>query len=256
MKELRQFLILVFLLSIPLWIVGYIFDATKIIPVKLPISALQFLSVLIAAVIVTKRNGSSVTLLLKRGLDFKQIKKRIWQYAIFILMPLIIYCSYLIMQLNGLETNSRLTPLWNIPIFLAVYGISGYCEQLGWTAIATDKLLMKFNAIVTGLIVGLVWAAWHIIPFIQTHNPTIWIFWQCIYTIIYRILLTKIYTLTNKSVFATVALHMTYNTAFSLMPYYGSSYNPKYMAIATFIIGIIVFLLNSEWTIRNENRQL
>ena len=147
-----------------------------------------------------------------------------------------------------MELNNKPTPIWNIPIFLVVYGISGYCEQLGWTAIATDKLLLRFNTIVTGLIIGFIWASWHIIPFIQTHNPTIWIFWQCIYTIVYRILLTKIYTLTNKSVFATVALHMTYNTAFSMMPYYGSSYNPMYMVLAIFIVAVIVFIVSNRWT--------
>ncbi|HVX25876.1 MAG TPA: hypothetical protein VHB70_06020 [Parafilimonas sp.] len=53
--------------------------------------------------------------------------------------------------------------------------------------------------------------------------------------------------MTNKSVFATIALHMTYSTAFSTMPYYGSSYSAKYMVVATCIVGIIVFLLNGKW---------
>jgi uncharacterized protein len=256
MKQLWQFLIIVFLLSIPLWGLGYIFDVTKIIPIKLPISALQFVCVLLAAIIVTKRNGNSATAILIRGLDFNRIPVKSWRYSIFILMPLTVFLSYLIMHWNGLQMTNRITPFWNIPIFLLVYGISGYCEQLGWTAIATDKLLLRFNIIVTGLIVGLIWATWHIIPFMQTHNPTIWIFWQCIYIIVYRILLTKVYTLTNRSVFATVAMHMTYNTAFSMMPYYGSSYNPMYMVLVTCIVGIIVFLLNCKWTTSNEIRQL
>jgi uncharacterized protein len=138
------------------------------------------------------------------------------------------------------DTYLEYTPL------LLVYGISGYSEELGWTAIATDKLLERFNTIITGLVVGLIWAVWHIIPFIQTHNSAIWIFWQCIYTIVFRVLITKIYILTNRSVFATIALHTTYNTAFSIMPYYGSSYNPAYMTLATCIVGLIVFLYNGK----------
>jgi membrane protease YdiL (CAAX protease family) len=243
MQQLWKFFILVFLFSIPLWGVAYIFDVTKIIPIKLPISALQFLCVLLAAIIVTKQNGNSAASILLRGLDFNRIPVKLWRYSIFILMPLTIFLSYLIMKWNGLQLIDKPTPLWNIPIFLLVYGISGYCEQLGWTAIATDRLLVKFNTIVTGLIVGLIWATWHIIPFTQTHNPATWIFWQSIYTVIFRILLTKIYILTNRSVFATVALHMTYDTAFSMMPFYGSSYNPMYMVLATGIVGLIVFLL-------------
>ena len=99
--QLNHFLILVFLLSIPLWILGYIFDATKIIPIKLPVSALQFLCVLFAALIVTNRNGKSVASILKRGLDFNRVTVKLWQYAIFILMPLTVFLSHYAMERDG-----------------------------------------------------------------------------------------------------------------------------------------------------------
>ena len=151
--------------------------------------------------------------------------------------------SYLMIRWSGTGVSDKMTPLLSVPIFLLIYGISGYCEQIGWTAIMTDLLLKRYTVIVAGLIVGITWAAWHIIPFIQTHNTAMWIFWQCLYTIIYRVLLTKVYMLTHHSVFSTVAMQATYNTAFSLMPYYGSSYNPAYMALATFFTLIVVFTL-------------
>ncbi|MEO7046610.1 MAG: CPBP family intramembrane glutamic endopeptidase [Ferruginibacter sp.] len=143
----------------------------------------------------------------------------------------------------GVLITKKPTPIWSIFIFVLIYGLSGYCEQIGWTAIATEKLLQRYNIVITGLIVGIIWASWHIIPFTQTHNTGIWIFWQCIFTVLYRILMTKIYVLTNRSVFATIALHATYNTAFSMMPYYGSTYDPMYMTSATCIVCLIVFIL-------------
>ena len=243
MKTLPRFLLLILLFSIPLWLAAIFFDATKIIPVKLPFSALQFLSVLLAAIIVTRKNGSSVRDLLLRGIDIKRIKNPVWQVGIFLLMPLTVLLSFLLILWSGATIPDKMTPLLSIPIFLLVYGISGYCEQLGWTAIMTDILLERRTIILSGLIVGITWAAWHIIPFIQTHNTATWIFWQCMYSIIYRVLLTKIYVLTNRSVFSTIATHATYNTAFSLMPYYGSSYNPMYMAFATLCITVIIFVL-------------
>jgi membrane protease YdiL (CAAX protease family) len=243
MKTLPRFLLLVLLFSIPLWLAASFFDATKIIPVKLPFSALQFLSVLLAAIIVTRQNGSSIRDLLLRGIDIKRIKNPVWQVGIFLLMPLTVLLSFLLILWSGANIPDKMTPLLSIPIFLLVYGISGYCEQIGWTAIMTDILLERRTIILSGLIVGITWAAWHIIPFIQTHNTATWIFWQCTYSIIYRVLLTKIYVLTNRSVFSTIATHATYNTAFSLMPYYGSSYNPMYMAFATLCITVIIFAL-------------
>lgn len=74
MKTLPRFLLLVLLFSIPLWLAASFFDATKIIPVKLPFSALQFLSVLLAAIIVTRQNGNSIRELLLRGIDIKRLK--------------------------------------------------------------------------------------------------------------------------------------------------------------------------------------
>lgn len=243
MKLLTRFLLLVLLFSVPLWIAASFFDATTVIPVKLPFSALQFLSVVLAAIVVTRSNGGSVRELLLRGIDINRIKNPLWRVGIFVLMPLTVVLSYLMVLWSGASVSDKMTPLLSIPIFLLVYGISGYCEQIGWTAIMTDDLLKHRTVIVSGLIVGITWASWHIIPFIQTHNTAAWIFWQCIYTVIYGVLLTKVYVQTNRSVFSTVAMHATYNTAFSLMPYYGSSYNPMYMAIATLCLTVVVFIL-------------
>lgn len=243
MKQFYHFIFAVFLLSIPLWVLGYIFDATKIIPIKLPISALQFICILIAAIVVTRRNGHSILSLLKRGGDFKKLKNSKWKYGIFLLMPLTVFTSYYITRFSMVELPTTLTPFWNLPIFLLVYSISAYCEQIGWTAIATDELLKRFSVLTTGILVGFVWAVLHIIPYTQTHNSANWILWQCLYTIIFRILITKIYTLTNKSVFATIALHTTYNISFSMLPYYGSSYNPFSMTIVIFAATITILAL-------------
>lgn len=242
MKTVPRFLWLVLLFSIPLWLAASFFDATKIIPVKLPFSALQFLSILFAAIIVTRQNGTSVRDLLLRGIDIKRIKDPVWQVGVFLLMPLTVLLSFLLLVWSGAPIPDKATPFFSIPIFLLIYGISGYCEEIGWTAVMTDILLERRTVILCGLIVGVVGASWHIIPFIQTHNTAAWIFWQCMYSIIYRVLLTKIYVLTNRSVFGTIAAHATYNTAFSLLPYYGSSYNPMYMSLATLLVTIFILL--------------
>jgi hypothetical protein len=240
---LPRFLWLVLLFSAPLWLGASLLDATKIIPVALPLSALQFLAVILASIIVTRRSGGSVRELLLRGIDIKRIENPMWRVGIFLLMPFTIVLSYLMILWSGASVPNKMTPLLSIPIMLLVYGISGYCEQIGWTAIMTDQLLKHRTVVMSGLIVGVIWASWHIIPFIQTHNTAAWIFWQCMYTIVARVMFTKVYVLTNRSVFSTVAMHATYNTAFSLMPYYGSSYNPMYMTLATLCTTVVVFTL-------------
>lgn len=246
MKTLSCFLWLLLLFSLPFWLAPIFFDSTKIIPVKLPFSALQFISLFTAAIVVTHHGGGSVHRLLQRGFDIKRVTNPTWRIGIFLFMPFTVLLSYLMILWSGASVPNEMTPLLSRPIFLLVNSISGYCEQIGWTAIMTDQLLKSHTVIAAFLIVGITWAGWHIIPFIQTHNTVAWIFWQCMYTVIYRVLLTKVYVLTNRSVFSTVAMHAAYNTAFSIMPYYGSSYNPMYMTLATLCTTLIVFTkLNS-----------
>jgi len=144
--------------------------------------------------------------------------------------------------LSGAQIDSRLTSVLSIPVFLIVYGVSGYCEQIGWTAFATDRLLKRYSIIASGLLLGLIWAGWHIIPFLQAHHSVEWVVWQCVFSVILRVLMTKVYVLTKRSVVAPILLHVTYNTAFSLMPYYGSSYDPMYMAFATLIVTLCIFV--------------
>lgn len=73
-RKIRSFLWLLLLFSVPLWLAAAFLDATEIIPVALPLSALQFLCVLLAAIVVTRHSGGSVRKLLRRGIDVQRIR--------------------------------------------------------------------------------------------------------------------------------------------------------------------------------------
>jgi uncharacterized protein len=52
--------------------------------------------------------------------------------------------------------------------FLLLFGIAvavgaGIFEELGWTGFATPMLRPRYGVLTTGLIVGLLWAAWHLL---------------------------------------------------------------------------------------------
>jgi hypothetical protein len=42
-------------------------------------------------------------------------------------------------------------------------------------------------------------------------------------------------------------MHATYNTGFSLLPYYGSSFNPMTMTLATLLTTVIVFIVSKAF---------
>jgi hypothetical protein len=117
MRIVRSFLWLLFLFSAPFWLAATLLDATEIIPVSFPFRALQFLSVLLAVVVVTRSSGS-VRALLRRGIDMQRMDNPLWRIGIFALMPLTVGLSYLMQSASGINVIDQTTPLPSIPVFL------------------------------------------------------------------------------------------------------------------------------------------
>jgi len=62
----------------------------------------------------------------------------------------------------------------------------GLLEEVGWTGFAVPRLLKKYNIYTTGLIVGLLWGAWHFILFWEDDSFT--------KTIPFLLLLTRLFS--------------------------------------------------------------
>jgi membrane protease YdiL (CAAX protease family) len=244
-SDLRRFLGAVFVGSIPLWVVASWVDLAAVLPIALPLSALQFVVVFVAAVWVTRRRGGPVRALLGRGWDLWRIPRGGWRVGVWLLMPLAVLSAFALARLLGRPGAVRATPLLRAPAFLLVYLASAYGEQVGWTAVMTDALLRRRSVLATGLLTGGTWALWHVIPFAQTHHAAEWIAWQCAFTVMFRVLMTALYTRLGRSVGATIALHATYNTAFSMLPYFGSSYDPQTMTLVTLVLSAVVLAMGS-----------
>ena len=82
-----KFILLVFVLSIPLWLTGAL-TPLQLLP-GLPVSSLNVFCPLIAASILVYREDKTtgVTELLKRSFDYKRIKAKIWYIPTILLMP-------------------------------------------------------------------------------------------------------------------------------------------------------------------------
>ncbi len=235
------YFLLVFALSIPLWLIG---GNRLPFPVNLPVSALGFFVPATAASIVTfRRDGpNGMKELLRKALDYRKIRSRIWFAPILLLFPLIYSSSYAIMRLAGLPLPEPRVPLRKAPAFFVLYFIGAVGEELGWTAYATDPLQERWGALKAAVVLGGVWALWHAIPFVQTRNSRRWIVWQSIYTVASRILTVWIYNKTGKSVFAAILFHDMSNVSWSLFPNYGSHYDPSVTGLITSATAAIVTL--------------
>ena len=242
-KSPLKFFLLVLLLSIPFWILGAMAgDLTKILPIKLPISALMTFCPLLAAtfLVYKQQEMQGVKELLKLSFDFKKIKDKKWYIPIVFVMPVIAVLSYWYMKMTGAMLPEPQTPLLFAFIYFFIFLIAAIGEEVGWSGYAIDPMQNKWGALKASIILGLVWAIWHIIPYSQAHQTPIWIVWQSISTIFLRVIIVWIYNNTVKSAFATILFHAMINVSTFMFPNYGSHYNPFVGAIFIILTVVIV----------------
>lgn len=243
-KSPLLFFVLVFALALPFWLLGALL--TPIPPIHLSVSAFQVVCPLIAACILVYReeNLGGVVRLLRRVFDQRRIKHKIWYIPILFLLPLLYVLSYGVMRLLGRPLpEAPFIPLLLLPIFFVVFFLAAVSEEVGWTGYAVDPLQERWSALTTGLILGVVWAIWHVVGFRQEYQWA-WVAGQCFSTILLRILLVWLYNNTGKSLFAVILFHTMINVCDFSFPNYGSSYDPS---ITGAILAVTVVIVTFFW---------
>jgi membrane protease YdiL (CAAX protease family) len=184
---------------------------------------------LIAALILTYKENKTegVKALLMRAFDYKRITARVWYAPIVLLMPGAMVLTYGLMRLMGLPLPSPQFPVLAALVMFLGFFIAALGEEVGWTRYAIDPMQDRWNALQTSVLLGLVWAAWHIVPLVQAHRSPAWIAWQCLFLVASRVLIVWIYNNTGKSVFAVILYHDMINVSIFLFPDYGSHYDPR-----------------------------
>jgi CAAX protease family protein len=164
---------------------------------------------------------------------------------IIFLLPLIYLLSYGVMRLLGLPLPEEpYIPFLTIPILFVAFFIGAVGEEVGWMGYVVDPLQERWSALNTSLILGSVWAIWHVVPYIQAHHTPTWIAWQCFTTVALRILIVWLYNNTGKSLFAAILFHDMINVCDFSFPNYGSYYDP---AITGPIIAITAVIVTFLW---------
>ena len=246
-KSPIKFFLLVLALSIPFWILAaFTRDLTKILPIKLPISALMTFCPLLAAITLVYRARKTQGLkeLLQRAFDFKRIKDKKWYLPIVLLIPCIAALSYGYMKMTGAVPTEPNVSFLTVFIFFFVYFIGAIGEELGWSGYVIDPLQKRYGALKASILLGFLWAIWHIIPWSQAHQTPVWIFWQSIGTIFLRVIMVWIFNNTGKSVFAMVLFHTMLNISPYLIPNYGAHYDPFVFSI---LLGITAIAITYLW---------
>lgn len=102
----------------------------------------------------------------------------------------------------------------------------------------------------TGLLLGVLWAGYHIPGFdISGYYSFTWIFWHVLYTVVSRVLFVWVYNNAGQSLFSMALFHWTFGLFWILWPETGNLqkavffYDPRICAlVAMAYVGLVTLL--------------
>ncbi len=242
-RSALAYVALTFALSIPFWIAGALTNH-QLLP-ALPISALAVVCVVgAAAILVYREHGrASVVALLQRSFDFKRVSAKIWYVPSILLMPGIMALSYVVMRLMGVQLPVPQFSVVTALMLLVVFFIAAAGEELGWSGYAIDLLQARFGALGGAVLLGVVWAVWHVIPLLSVQRSLEWIAWWSLGTVAARVIITWLYNNTGRSVFVAILFHAMINVTWQLFPVNGSYYDPRVTSVITAAVAVVVVIV-------------
>ncbi len=224
-RSALAFFLLVFGLSMPWWILGlFLQNGTNRLgglPDNFAITDVgsSFVATEAAMVLVYREEGFvGVKKLLRRTFDYKRIARTRWYLAIVLLWPLQGVLTYYVMGLAGIPLPSEWgVSLAILPLF-AFYFIGAAVEELGYTGYAIDPAQDRWGALKGSLIVGSLWAIWHVPSMIDVGQTPTLIAFGLLATVGWRVLFVWIYNNTGRSLFAVTVSHAVENLTRDVFP--------------------------------------
>ncbi|MDH5607741.1 MAG: CPBP family intramembrane metalloprotease, partial [Anaerolineae bacterium] len=129
-------------------------------------------------------------------------------------------------------------------------------EEFGWRGFATDRLQEKFNALWASIIMGILWAVWHLpllfIPREESYyNRPAWGLFLT--TTLVTILFTWIYNNTNRSIFATLIFHTMFNWSNFFFPTFETDIGGLLFFGLTITVVVVIVRKFGQERLRREN---
>ena len=247
-RSLSRYILLLFGLCIPIWAIGATLDVELFPGFKLFQAGLAM--PMVAALLLThhERGWSGTAALLRRTYDVASIKPRVWFLPILCVFPSIGLINYWILRQAGAHIPPPTFSMVGILAYCTVFFMT-FAEELGLSGYALDPLQNRHSALTTGLILGIVWAGYHIPGFlISGYYSAEWIVWHACYTVFSRVLFVWIYNNSGRSLFSMALFHWAFGLFWSLWPQDNLQkavpfYRPQIAAVTALLYVLVVVYL-------------
>ncbi|MFC1969406.1 CPBP family intramembrane glutamic endopeptidase [Chloroflexota bacterium] len=218
------FFVLTFLFAIPAYILVALASNNIIFTPEMAFSFIPLMApapIAAAYILTFKESGwDGAKKLLGRAFDLKRIVRKIWYAPTLFLVPFVFILALGFLVLIGEPIPAAQFPVVTLPILFLVFFIMALGEEVGWMGYAFEPMRDQQSAFKATLVLGLIWAAWHLTLYIFIMADPVFIVAQVLLLIGLRFLHVWIFNNTGKSVFATILFHTVYNVTNGVLPNY------------------------------------
>lgn len=245
-----------------------------VLPFRVPfvVSLLVGWGFILASLVMTglTLGKGGVMTLLKRYLIWRVHWK--WYLVAFLLPPVLRYSTVLLTAwLTGVPANYsnimiyKLVPLQANPFLLIIpwmiFEIITNGEEMGWRGYVLPRLQFRYSALVSSLILGVIWSIWHLPKFLGIGaNGGLSLPWYTLFCLAAAVLYTWLYNNTRGSLLMVTIFHATQNTAGMFLPVSFAVMGGVTQNIVIILYGLVAVLVTiaagPERLSRTEEKQV
>lgn len=229
-NQLVQFFFLTFLFSWFMWFPGVLYTHHLLNPSQFVLDLLEIMNWMggigpsLIAFILTFKNGG------KQGgkklfSKILRIKLGFWYFPIFLIIPVLLIVAHILNMIffgADFPQTGLLSEPWWIPVVFLIFFILQISEEFGWRGYALDRLQTRWSALVSSLIIGVLWTIWHLPMFLskgfpqyEYHLP----FGQLFITLVTAsVIITWIQNNTKGSLIPAFVIHALINISGEVLP--------------------------------------
>lgn len=235
------------------FVLAYIFSwiMVGLIPVAFVFALLALFGPALAAILVTAftEGKAGVSVLLRRVLLWRV--SPVW-YAVAIGVPFLV--ALLVLALQALTSGAPFSISTGTPVpLLIILALLVVGEEIGWRGFALPHLQARYNGLIASLILGVLWAGWHLA---NASIPGLEYYWYgfpafLVFVVAQTILFTWLANHTRGSILLAWIFHASINVSNSLF-FIGEQVKQWWLVGAGFAaISLIVILITGPNLGRN-----
>jgi len=202
----------------------------------------------------------------KRSINFKQIGGG-WYAVILLIFPLVYGFAILLDMLlggsaPGAEAVAQIAaqPASLIGMLLMGLVIGSLAEEFGWRGFALDPLQSRWSALVSALIIGVFWWAWHFpLFFMNGMLQNEWgvgtmAFWSYAVTVFsLSVLFTWVFNNTRRSILAAILVHFMFNSTLNIVSPISDRVSLIVAGFLALLAVVVIFIWGAKTLVRPKS---